>query len=647
MNGMTRRLRAHALRLLAPLSLVCLAGALGPPALGRETWSGFSRQFVETDFRQDPSFAVSQGRHEFDGQLPDWSAEGLARRAAFLRKTIATARTYTDAQLSAQERFERDYLLAVARGQLFWLTDADQPHHNPAYYLGDGLDPGVYTSRPYAAAPVRLRAMIAYLRNVPVAAAAVRANLKTPLPASFVKYGVTAFGGLASFYGSDGKAAFASVKDSALQRQYDDAAAPAAKAMRSLSDWLKAQAPGATQDFALGSARFSRMLMATEMVDMPLDRLRAIGEADLQRNKAALAQACAAYDPGATVRACIDKESADKPANGPVAAARLQVAELRAFVTGHDLLTIPGTEQALVEQAPPYNAQNAAYIDPAGPFDRGVPSVYYIAPPDPSWSKAQQLAYMPSRASLLFTTVHEVMPGHFVQFLHSNRAQSEIGQVFVGYAFAEGWAHYCEQMMWDAGLDAGQPEMHIGQLTEALLRDVRFLSAIGLHTGKMTQEQSRRIFLEDAYQDPGNAEQQAARGTYDPAYLNYTLGKLMIMRMRADWTASRGGRRGWQAFHDALLSFGGPPLPLVRRQMGLAGPALCGVVLPGRRRRARAARAGAGLDKAPTPAWAAGGRPPAPPPARRKRGRPRSGSGAPAPGPAPVGRLRRWCRRLR
>ncbi len=547
-------------------SLLAVGGAAAKPS-----WSSFSQGYIDTDLRQDPSFAVSEGKHIYDGMLPDWSAAGLQQRASFFRASIATVASYSDAELTPQQRFERDYLLAVARGRLFWLTDADQPHTNPAYYLGDGLDPAAYTSSPYADATTRMKAMIAYLRHVPAAAAQIRANLRTPMPASFIKYGVKAFGGLADYYRTDGKQAFASVTDAALQRQYDEAAGPATQAMRSLSDWLKSNQAGATQDFALGPERFSKMLSATELVDTPLDQLKALGQADLERNRAALAKACGQYLPGATVRACLDKVAADKPKDGPVAAARLQVPMLRAFVQDHDLVSIPGHEQALVEQAPPYNAQNAAYIDPAGPFDHGVPSIYYIAPADPSWSQAQQLAYVPSRSNLLFTTVHEVMPGHFVQFLHSDRAPSEIGQLYVGYAFAEGWAHYCEQMMWDAGLDAGQPEMHIGQITEALLRDVRFLSAIGLHTGGMTQAQSRQMFLDDAYQDAGNADQQAARGTYDPAYMNYTLGKIMILKLRSDWTASRGGRKAWKDFHDAFLSFGGPPIPLVRREM-MGGP---------------------------------------------------------------------------
>jgi hypothetical protein len=254
-------------------------------------------------------------------------------------------------------------------------------------------------------------------------------------------------------------------------------------------------------------------------------------------------------------------------AGGPVAAARAQLAGLRAFIEQHDLVSIPGTEQAHVEESPPYNRQNSAYIDIPGPYERGLPSVYYISPPDPSWSAEVQAGFVPGEKDLMFTSVHEVWPGHFLNFLHSNRSPFVFGRVYVGYAFAEGWAHYGEEMMWDAGLGNGDPETHVGQLSNALLRNCRFLSAIGMHTGRMTQEQSRQMFRDQCYQDEGNARQQAARGTYDPAYLNYTMGKLMIRRLRDDWTRTRGGRRAWKAFHDRFLSYGGPPIPLVRAQM--------------------------------------------------------------------------------
>jgi uncharacterized protein (DUF885 family) len=178
-----------------------------------------------------------------------------------------------------------------------------------------------------------------------------------------------------------------------------------------------------------------------------------------------------------------------------------------------------------------------------------------------------QQAYIPSEASLLFTSVHEIYPGHFLQYLHAHRAPTQIGRLFVGYGFSEGWAHYTEEMMREAGLRADDPRYEIGQLQEALLRDVRYLSAIGLHTHGMTVEESKRMFREHAFQDEGNATQQALRGTFDPGYLNYTLGKLMIRKLRQDWTASRGGRAAWKEFHDEFLRYGGPPIPLIRRAM--------------------------------------------------------------------------------
>ncbi|WP_026167038.1 DUF885 domain-containing protein [Novosphingobium nitrogenifigens] len=530
---------------------------------GAAAWDGFVRQTLDRWFVIDPSTAVYQGAHEHDGQLPDWSAVGLERKATFLRSVIARAGSFKG--LTDKQRFERDYMVQVAKGQLFWLTDADQPHRNPSFYVNGGLDPNVYLSRDYAPAPVRMRALIRFFDAVPRAAAQIRANLTHPMPATFLYFGGAAFSGFADAYANDAPRAFADVKDAALQAQLKAASQRASAAMKGVADWIKAQKPGG--DYALGTERFARMLSATEAVDAPIPTIEAAGKADLARNRDELVKACTAFAPGETVPACVEKMNADKPADGPVAEATRQIPDLEAFVRAHDLVTIPGTEKALVRPSPPYNAQNSAYIDPAGPLDKGLPSIFYISPPDPSWPKEKQDAYIPGKADLLFTSVHEVMPGHFVQFLHSNRADFPVGRLFVGYAFAEGWAHYAEEMMWEAGLGNGDPKVHIGQLSNALLRDCRLLSAIGLHTGGMTVDQSKALFREQCFQDEGNADQQAARGTYDPAYLNYTLGKLMIRRLRDDWTASRGGRAAWHAFHDEFLSYGGPPIPLVRQKM--------------------------------------------------------------------------------
>ena len=260
-------------------------------AQAQSAWPDFIDRTIQGYFRIAPEFAAVQGKHEFDGQLPDWSGTGLANRVSFLRSTIAAAESFGDS-LTREQRFERDYLISVMRARLFWDTVADQPHTNPAYYVGS-LDPSVYVTRPYAPPEQRLRAYIRYLGNVPRAAQQIRANLRAPLPLSFIDYGKAGFGGFAEYYRGDGKAAFASVRDPALQRELDTASNAAARAMAGLADWLEAQRPRATQDFALGADRFAQMLRDTEMVDLPLAELEAIGRADLKRNQDALRAACA------------------------------------------------------------------------------------------------------------------------------------------------------------------------------------------------------------------------------------------------------------------------------------------------------------------------------------------------------------------
>jgi uncharacterized protein (DUF885 family) len=567
----------------AAVALTLLVGACATGAQDRaapsdrdaaqaQTWPAFVSRFIETTFEHEPTFAAYQGRHEFDGRLPDWSESGLSSGMRFLKDAIAEAEAFPESSLTPEQRFERAYLISVARGELFWRETADQPHTNPAYY-SDSLSPSIYVARPYAAPEVRLAAYIKYLNAIPRAAAQIRVNLRSPQPLTFIEYGKALFGGLAEYYLGDGKAAFANVGTPDQRSELDRASRAAADAMSGLANWLEAQRPQATQGFALGADRFVQMLRDTEMVDTPLAELERIGRADLRRNQQALAAACARYARGAALQTCMERMSADKPRGGAVEGARAQLAGLKAFVRQHDLVSIPGTEEALVEEAPPFNRQNFAYIDIPGPYETNLPSVYYIAPPDPSWTADVRAAFVPGEKDLLFTSVHEVWPGHFLNFLHSNRSQFQFGKVFVGYAFAEGWAHYTEEMMIEAGLGEGDPETHIGQLSNALLRDCRFLSAIGMHTGRMTVEQSREMFKRECYQDEGNARQQSARGTYDPAYLNYTMGKLMIRRLRDDWTAQRGGRSGWKAFHDQFLSYGGPPVPLVRAQMMGGAPA--------------------------------------------------------------------------
>ena len=562
--------------------LMTLACGSGPrtsaSAPASPDWDRFVADYLETYFRANPLFAVYQGRHDFDGEWPDWSAAGLQRWTARLHGLRDSAAAFALEPADSARVFERDYLIARIDQDLFWMERADWPHRNPEWYSGQ-IEPGVYLVREYAPLADRMRAFTRFARGMPAALAEIRGNLRAPMPRAYADIGHGRFDGMAEFLQHDVPKVFAPVQDTALQRAFDQANTAAVAALAETASWFAAQGRRGNGSFAMGPALFAEMLARTEEVNVPLDRLEGLARADLERNLAALRQACASFAPGATLARCTDKEEAHKPPEGPVQAARHQLDTLRRFVLDHRVVSVPSPEQAEVREAPPYQRFNAAYIDIPGPYEKELPSIYYIAAPDPSWSPAERAAYIPGEANLLFTSVHEVWPGHFLNFLHARRARSRFGQVFVGYAYAEGWAHYAEQMMWDEGLGSGDPEVHIGQLLNALLRDVRFVSAIGLHTHGMTLVESEQMFRDQAFQDPGNARQQAARGAYDPAYLNYTLGKLMILKLREDWTATHGGEGAWQQFHDRFLSYGGPPIPLVRRAMlgENAGPPLTGL----------------------------------------------------------------------
>jgi uncharacterized protein (DUF885 family) len=564
---------------VAAVLLLAMAGcnqsphAVAPkgPSLASQQWNKLTAGFIESYLQAQPDFAATAGRHEFDGQLPDVSNHGIRREIARLHDERDQIAAVDPKTLEPRERFDRDYLLAVANSDLFWLEKAKSPFNNPIWYLGK-IDPDVYLNRNYAPLNVRLKAYIKYARGIPKLADDIKANLQPPMPKTQVELGIAQFGGLADFYAKQVAPAFASVSDPDLQKQLADADNAAAQAMTALKQSLVEGLKKANDNFALGPELYSQMLRQSEGVDLPVEQIEAAGRADLERNMAALKSECDSFAPKATLALCVAKMAADKPPGSILDAARAQLATLKDFVVKNNVVSIPSTEEALVAEAPAYNRANFAFIQIPGPYDHGVASVFNIAPPDPKWSKGEQAAYTPGRATLMFTSAHEVWPGHFLQFLHSNANPAKLEGLWVTSGYGEGWAHYAEEMMYEMGLGKGDAETHIGQLHEALLRDVRLLSSIGLHTHGMTVAQSEKMFKEQAFQDPGNARQQAARGAYDPAYLHYTLGKLMIRKLRADWMAKHGvtaadDQSKWHEFHDQFLSYGGPPIPLVRQEM--------------------------------------------------------------------------------
>jgi uncharacterized protein (DUF885 family) len=463
-------------------------------------WDTFVNNYIEAYFVAHPAHAAVLGRHEFDGQLPDWSRAGIEKEIARLKQARADALAFPADSLTPEQQFQREYFLAVLDRSLFWTDKARAPFRNPAFYFdwqSDGLDPAVYITLEYAPIEQRMQAFTNYLKAIPAAAAQIRDNLEMPMARTVLDYGIASFGGMAEYFENEVPQVWASVQDPARQAEFAAANAAAVKAMSELTHWLKSNQATATEDYALGAELFSQMIYDTERVNISLDELEAIGRTDLARNQKALAEACAEFAPGKTIPECYAQMASRKPEGGAVATARRQLAELKSFVIDHDIVSIPGPEEAMVEESPPYARSNSAYINTAGPYETNMPSIYFISPPDPSWPKAVQDAYVPGESDLLFTSVHEVWPGHFLNFVHAARAKWIFGRIFVTYAFGEGWAHYTEEMMYNDGLRDRSPETHIGQLSNALLRDVRFLSAIGLHTKGMSVEQSKRMFMEE------------------------------------------------------------------------------------------------------------------------------------------------------
>ena len=530
----------------------------------QQPWAEFVATVIDEYYRRNPETAVDAGLHEYDGQMSDVSLAAIEEYSTWLEAVLAEANAYAD--LEGIEAFERDYLATALGGQLFWLRDSGFPTRNPLVYTR-AIGISVYVDREYAPLEQRLAAYTDYMEQVPAMLEQMRQNLQPPLPAPYVEMGYRIFSGMVEYLSTTVPEIFSPVDDEQLQRRFKAANDAAIEAIQQAATWLDGLKETATDDYALGEEKFLRMLRMTQGVDITLADLKAAGQRDLDRNLAMLHEACAEFAPGESTKACIARVSGNKPEGGAVAGARAQLPMLKQFVVDNNIASIPGTEDALVDEAPPHRRFNFAYINIPGPFETGLPSTYYIAPPDPEWSEEDQLAYVPGETDLLAVSVHEVWPGHFLQFLHSNRTENNVGQHFGTYTFSEGWAHYTEQMMVDAGLGDGDPEVRIGQLLNALLRNVRYMSAIGLHTEGMSVEESQAMFEEKAFQDFGNASQQAYRGTYDPGYLNYTLGKLMINKLRDDWTQGRGGREAWGRFHDQFLGYGVPPIPLVREQM--------------------------------------------------------------------------------
>jgi len=517
-----------------------------------------------------PHVAVWLGFHEYDGRLPDLSRRGLEARLADLRRFLSDLERIDPTDLDSQAWLDYQVVRHEALFEAFAIEDWRRLKRDPIPYL-ETLDVGNYILRNYAPLEVRARALLAHLRGVPAVLSAMRENLVHPMrPAVGVAARIGK--GLASFLQDDLPGALSGLEDGALRGELEAAIRDAVREVNAAVSWLENDlAPRAADDFALGPERFARMLALSEGLDIPLDRLREVAEADLARNKEAFLETAARLGgPGRAPQQVIAEGKRRHPApEDLVPTVRQLVDDLRQTVITRGIVSVPYDENCVVAETPPFLRYAFAMMYSSGPFETAAKeSYYYVTPPERDWPPEKVEEWMTAFTyhSLWSTCVHEAWPGHYLHGLHTRNAPSPVAKAFGSYAFTEGWAHYCEQMMWET-VCPDDLWARLGQLSEALLRDVRFVCALGLHTAGMTVEEATRRFMEDAFMEAATAEEEAVRGTYDPGYLNYTLGKLMLLKLREDVRAREEENFDLRRFHDRFLSYGTPPIPIVRRLM--------------------------------------------------------------------------------
>jgi uncharacterized protein (DUF885 family) len=523
------------------------------------------RYFDDYYFPTNPTAATYTGIHKYDGELEDYSKAAIAREVATLKQFEAQF-----AKLPSDP--DRDLVLSSIRAALLELEEVRSWERNPDLY-SSSITSSAFTlmSRTFAPPEDRLRSLISRERKMPQVLVEARANLKNP-PHIYTEIALEQLPGLVRFFQNDVPLAFTAVKDQKLLGEFKNANQAVISALESYEGFLKndllARSNG---DFRLGAEKFSKKLLYEEMVDLPLDRLLQIGYADLRANQQKFKQVAASIDRTKTPQQILaELETQHPPADKLLDAYRAVVVQLRDYITAHKIVTIPSQTLPILEETPPFaRALTFASMDTPGPYETVAKEAFFnITLPEKSWSKQRQDEFMRGehRGAILSTAIHEAYPGHYVQFLWLHQAPTRVRKLISANTFVEGWAHYCEQMMFDEGY-SNDPLLRLGQLQDALMRDARYIVGLQMHTGKMTYEQGIDFFVNEGYQTRETGTRETRRGTADPIYMYYTLGKLEILKLREDYRKMRGAQFSLQEFHDRLLSQGYPPLKIVRKAM--------------------------------------------------------------------------------
>jgi len=487
---------------------------------------------------------------------------------------------------------ERDLRIVESNIHSQLLTlETIRPWEKNADNYSSGCANGAFTlmERKFAPPDERLRSLIAREKRMPALLAAARVNLKNP-PRVYTEIAIEQLPDIVTFFEHDVPLAFADAQDAALKAEFAQINATVIASLKDYLTWLKTDLLARSNgDFRIGADAFSKKLQYDEMVDLPLDKLLDIGWADMRRNQAHFIEIAKELEPDKDTRAVLEELGENHPAPDHLMDAfRATFDGLVSFIRAHHIVTIPSDVRPIVEETPPFlRAITTASMDTPGPFETHATEAYFnVTLPDPSMTPAEVEGYMHgfNVGTVISTAVHEAYPGHYIQFLWLPQAPSRVRKLLGANTDVEGWAHYCEQMMLDEGY--GQPGagakddreakfLRLGQLQDALLRNARFIVGIQMHTGKMSFDEAVEFFQKEGYQSKESALVETKRGTGDPTYLYYTLGKLEIMKLREDMKKMQGAAFSLEKFHDDFLMQGFPPIKIVREALlGDDSPAL-------------------------------------------------------------------------
>jgi len=531
------------------------------------------RVFDDLIFRYDPASGTQAGFHRYDALMPTLSRAEVDEQTAATRKFIAEVEAFDPRGLSPSVTADRELMLSQLRSQLLGLENIRMWEKNPDSYTSYATS-AIFTimSRSFAPPAERMKSAIAREKLIPRMLQSARENLKNP-PEIYTSVALEQLPGIESFFEKDVPAAFTKVKDAALLAEFKRTNQAVVDALKSYETFLKNDVlPRSKGDFRIGADNYRHKLLYDEMVDTPLDRLLQVGYDDLHRNQAELKRIAAQIDPSRPVEAILQDLENDHPtADKLLASFRDVLGGLRDFIETKHIVTIPSKVPPTVEETPPFmRALTSASMDTPGAYEKVAKEAFFnVTLPDPTWPAKEIDEYLQgfNRGTIISTAVHEAYPGHYVQFLWVPSATSKVRKLMGCGSNAEGWAHYTEQMMLDEGYGKGDLKLRMGQLQDALLRDARYIAGIRMHTGDMTMEQATDFFVKEGFQVRPTAEKEAKRGTSDPTYLVYTLGKLEIMKLREDYKAMKGDKYTLQEFHDAFLKQGTPPVKIVRKAL--------------------------------------------------------------------------------